>query len=196
METTWTQDVVKITVVRLIAVAFAIVAFGFVFFRLSIFDLRVLPSQFVTSGVTASVFFAALASHRKKDAVIALVVWYVVLTFLVGRWSPWEANVHAAYVAGVGAAVYAYAGFVRRKIVRGGVQRVASAGVLTALANAAVMVYIGLFSWRTVFASTGFFASMVFRNLQFGTLVGIAFGLGAELSAYVLRKMGVTADAG
>ncbi len=189
METTWTQDVVKITVVRLIAVTFTIVAFGCLFFRLSIFDLRVLPSQFVTSGVTASVFFAALASPRRKEGLIALLVWYIVLTFLVGRFTPWQANVHAAYVACVGAAVYVYDRFVRREIVRGGVQRVASAGILTAIANAVVIVYIGLFSWRTVFASTGFFASMVFRNLQFGTLIGIAFGLGAELAAYVLLKM-------
>jgi hypothetical protein len=193
METAWTQDVVKITVVRLIVVAFTIVAFGFLFFRLSVFDLRVIPSQFVTSGVTASVFFAALASPRRRDGYIALLVWYAVLTFLVGRFTLWQANVYGAYVAGVAAAVYVYNSFVRREIVRGGVQRVASAGVLMAIANAVIMVYLGLFSWHTVFASTGFFASMVFRNLQFGTLIGIAFGIGAEFAGYIIRRMKRTA---
>lgn len=195
METTWTQDVVKVTVVRLFVVALTIVAFGSIFFRLSIFDLRVLPSQFVTSGIAASVCYAALASPHRRDGIIALIVWFLVLTFLVGRFALSQANANAGYVAGVGAAVYVYDRFVGREIVRGGVQRVASAGVLLGLANAVIMVYIGLFSWRTVFASTGFFASMVFRNLQFGTLVGIAFGLGAELAGYVLRKTSRSAKA-
>jgi|GEM_PF-2844277 len=189
METNWTQDVVKITVVRLIVVAITVVAFGSLFFRLSVFDLRVLPSQFVTSGVAASVVFAALASPRRRDGAIALLVWFVVLTFIVGRFTLLHANVNAAYVAGVGASVYAYDSCVRRGTLRGGVQRVAFAGVLTAVANAVIMVYLALFSWYTVFASTGFFASMVFRNLQIGTLVGIAFGLGAELAAYIIRGM-------
>jgi len=155
METTWTQNVVRITVVRLIVVAFTIVAFGFLFFRLSVFDLRVLPSQFVTSGVTASVFLRRWRRPGEETVYRS--------SRLVRR--P-DVSCRPVYAV-AGKCVWC----IRCRCRRGGlrlqqlrpqgdcprwVQRVASAGVLTAIANAVIMVYVGLFSWHTVFASAVF----------------------------------------
>jgi hypothetical protein len=188
MENVSTQDVVKHTILRLIVVVCSTAGFGFLFFRLSVFDMRMWASQFLTSGVTAAIFYAALKTPRWRDGFAALLIWYLVLTFLVAKYNSWLPILHFAYVAGIAAAVYLYTYFVRREIVRGLVQRVAAAGVITAVVNAVIIVFLGLFSWRTVFASPGYIASWVFKNLQIGTLIGIGFGTGVEIAEYIIRR--------
>lgn len=188
MENVSTQDVVKHTILRVIVVACSTAGFGFLFFRLNVFDMRMWPSQFLTSGVTAAIFYAALKTPRWRDGFAALFVWYLVLTFLVGEYNSWLPILHFAYVGGIAAAVYLYHHFVRNDIVRGMVQRVAAAGVITAVVNAVIILFLGLFSWRTVFASPGYIASAVFKNLQIGTLIGIGLGAGVEIAEYIIRR--------
>jgi hypothetical protein len=187
MESESAQDIVWHTILRLIVVACLILGFGLVFFRLNVFSMRLTASQFLTSGVTAAIAYAALQTPRRRDLLAALFVWYIVLVFFVTQYTPWLLALYAAYVAGIAAAVYIYVLFVRKNIVRGTVQRVAAAGVITAVINALIMVILGLFSWRAVTASLGFYASLVFRNLQFGTLIGISFGIGVECAEYAIR---------
>jgi hypothetical protein len=188
MENLSTQDVIKHTIIRLIVVGCSTAGFGFLFFRFSVFDMRMWPSQFLTSGVTAAIFYAALKTPRWRDGFAALLVWYLVLTLLVGEYNSWLPILHFVYVAGITAAVYLYHSFVRKDIVRGMVQRVAAAGVITAVVNAVIILFLGLFSWRTVFASPGYIASAVFKNLQIGTLIGIGFGTGVETAEYLIRR--------
>ena len=181
------QDIIWHTVLRMIVAACLTLGFGLVFFRLNVFNMRLTASQFLTSGVTAAITYAALKTPRRRDGLAALIVWYVILVFFVTQYTPWLLILCAAYVAGIAGAVYVYNQFVVKNIVRGAVQRVAAAGVITAVANALIIMFLGLWSWKAVAASMGFYASIVFRNLQFGTLIGIGFGIGVECAEYIIR---------
>jgi hypothetical protein len=189
METSPARNTGRDAVLRMIAVACVTAGFGLLFFRFSIFNMRMIASQFFTSGVTAGIFYAALKAGRWRDGLAVLLVWYLVMVFLLTRYNPWLLVLSFAYIAGIAAAVWVYHYFVRREFVRGMIQRLAAAGVITAIANALIVVFLGLWSVHAVLASPGYFASVVFRNLQLGTMIGIGFGIGVEIVEFALMKM-------
>jgi len=186
------KEAIRDTVIRMIAIVCLTGASGFLYFRENILNLRLVASQFLTSGVTAGIAYSALHLPRQRDGLVALLIWFVVLTFLVEQPGVHVGIVNLVFIAGIAAAVYVYVSFIRKGIVKGWLQRVASAGVVTALANALITVVLGLTSRMVVFASTGFFASTVFRNLQYGTLVGIGIGVGAELAELLIGRLNRT----
>jgi len=190
------HDIVKNTLLRMILAACTTVAFGLLFFQLSVFNMRMMASQFMMSGVTAGIAYAALKTPRWRDGLAALFVWYIVLTFFISQYNWWLLVLFFAYIMGIAAAVYLYLYFVRREIVRGALQRVAASGVITAVANAVIILFLGLVTMvlgysasNISLATPGYYASMVFRNLQLGTLIGIGFGVGAELAEYIIRRL-------
>jgi hypothetical protein len=189
MENESTQDVAKHTILRMVVVACAILGFGLVFFRLKVFDVGMIASQFLAGGITAAIAYSALKTSRWRDGFVALLVWYIVLTFLVVQYHAYLLILNFAYVAGIAAAVYLYYYFVRKEVVRGLLQRVAAAGVILAIANAFIILFLGMFNLHAVYASPGSYASTILRNLQLGTLVGIGFGLGVEIAEYIIRRM-------
>jgi len=189
MENESTQDVAKHTILRMVVVACAILGFGLVFFRLKVFDVGMIASQFLAGGITAAIAYSALKIPRWRDGFVALLVWYIVLTFLVVQYHAYLLILNFAYVAGIAAAVYLYYYFVRKEVVRGLLQRVAAAGVILAIANAFIILFLGMFNLHAVYASPGSYASTILRNLQLGTLVGIGFGLGVEIAEYIIRRM-------
>jgi hypothetical protein len=188
MENVSTQDVVKHTILRMLLAACTTVGFGLIFFRLNVFEMGLIASQFLISGITSATAYAALKTPRWRDGLAALFVWYVVLMFLAGGYNAYLLILYLAYVAGIAAAVCLYCYFVRKEIVRGVLQRVAAAGVIIAVANALIILFLGFFNTHAVAASPGSFASTVFRNLQIGTLIGIGFGLGVEIAEYIIRR--------
>ncbi len=189
MEKATGRDDVRTTVLRMLLVLIVTAGFGLVFFQRAVFEMRTMASQFLTSGVTCGISYAAWRSARWRDGLAALFVWFLVRAFLITEYNWWLLVLSFGYVAGISAGVFLFVRFAREGIVRGIVQRVAGAGVITAIANALIMVFLGLWSWHAVKTSPGFFASVVFRNLQFGTLIGIGMGLGAEASEYVLIRL-------
>jgi len=187
------KDAIRDTVIRMLAVVVITGASGFLYFRENVLNLRMIASQFLTSGVTAGIAYAALHLPRRRDGVVALLIWYFVWTFFVER-PGWHIGVlNLVYVAGIAAAVFVYVTFIRKGIVRGPLQRVATAGVVTAIADALITVVLGLTSRMVVFATLGFFASSVFRNLQYGTLVGIGIGVAAELAELLIGRLNAKA---
>ena len=189
MENLPLQEVVKQTIIRMAVVACTTVGFGLVFFRLKVFDMGMMASQFLISGITGAITYASLKTPRRRDGFVALLVWYIILTFLVVQYRAYLLILNFAYVAGIAASVFLYYYSVRKELVRGVLQRVAAAGVILALANAVIIVFLGLFNAHAVISSPGSYASAVFKNLQFGTLIGIGFGLGVEIAEEIIRRM-------
>lgn len=183
------HDNVRNTLLRMVLVLCVTTGFGLLFFQHAVFDQRMMASQFLTSGVTAAIAYAAWKSGRWRDGLAALLVWYIVRVFLITEYNWWLLVLSFAYVGGIAAGIFLFVTFVRKEIVRGMMQRIASAGVIIAITNALIMIFLGLWSWGAVTASPGYFASMVFRNLQFGTLIGVAVGIGAECAEYILVKL-------
>jgi hypothetical protein len=190
METSTALDNVRKTLLRSIVVGCVTVGFGLLFFRLSVFDTRMVAFQFLVSGVTAAVFYPFLKSGRRWEGLVPLAVWFLLLTFFIGQYTPFLPVNNFLYVTGIAAAVGVYESLVRRELLRGLLQRVASAGVIIAIANAVIYALLSLRFWPAVSTSFGYYASMAFRNLQFGTLIGIGFGLGVEAAEYLVPRMG------
>ena len=189
MDMTNGHDNVRNTVLRMVLVLCVTAGFGLLFFQLEVLNMKMMASQFLTSGVTAGVSYAAWKSSRWRDGLAALVVWYFVETFLITEYNWWLLVLSFAYIAGIGAGMLLFVTFVRKEIVHGMMQRIAAAGVIIAIANAIIIVFLGFWSWTAVKASPGYFASMVFRNLQFGTLIGVGIGLGAECAEYIILRL-------
>lgn len=181
----------KRSAIRVVLAAGAGVLAGVLLHGSSVFIPTIVASQFMTGSLTGGLFYAALKETTLRNSIAALFVWYVLLTSLVGylaggayNWWPYVLN--AAYMVSLAAGVYLYLYGVRRGILRGIAQRVAALGVLTAIMNAVTILFLSLFSiWWTI-RHPGEAAHFALRNLQIGTLMGLAIGLGIELAEYVI----------
>jgi hypothetical protein len=187
METDSAKKRLRHALLRMALVLCSTLGFGFLFFRSAVFDMRTMASQFLTGGVSAGISYAASKNPRRWDGYGALFLWYVVLTFFVGQFEPSRPAAQLVSVAGIGGAVSVYCWCIRRGFVLGPVQRVAAAGLLTGAGNALIVIILGVFPGYAYSASLGLYASVVFRNIQFGTLLGITIGIGAEIAEYLIR---------
>ncbi|HMK38328.1 MAG TPA: hypothetical protein VK569_03240, partial [Bacteroidota bacterium] len=108
MENATTQHNVRNTLLRTVIPACATVGFGVIFFQMSVFNMRMMASQFLMSGVTAGIAYAALRTPRWRDGFAGLFVWYIVMTFFITQYNWWLLVLFFAYIAGIAAAVYLY----------------------------------------------------------------------------------------
>jgi hypothetical protein len=187
METESKKDLLKTSIVRALVVALASIAFGVLFFRSNVFISTMRASQFLSSGITAALFYAALKVSRPRDGLAALLVWYLILTLLIVRPDSWLFILAAVYVVGIATAVYVYDYFARKNFVRGLLQHVAAMGVLTGLANGVIVVILFLIGMGQHTFTSGRVFAIAFNNLQLGSVIGIALGFGMQLAEFLLR---------
>jgi len=161
-------------------------------FRFSIFEPTQKASQFVLSGVAAGIAYAFLRSSTLRNMLAAQLVWYIVIRLRVGEVSLWLLVLDAPYIAGIAAAVLVWLRLSNRSLVRTPVQRIVAAGVLVAVANAVVVVVLGLFAVGATASHPSAWLEAILFNLQIGTLIGIAVGAGAELAEWLVAKFRVT----
>jgi predicted RNA-binding Zn-ribbon protein involved in translation (DUF1610 family) len=187
MEAASDKDLLKMSIVRTLVVALASIAIGVLFFHSNVFIPTMRASQFLSSGITAALVYAALKVLRPRDGMAALLVWYLVLTLLLVNPDSWLFILAAVYVVGIASAVYVYDLFARKNFVRGLLQHVAAMGVLTGLANGVIVLILFLIGTRDphTFTSGRVYAA-AFENLQLGSVIGIALGFGMQLAEFLL----------
>jgi hypothetical protein len=164
---------------------------GLVLYRLSVFIPTMRASQFLVSGVSIGLAYAAFRGHAIRNGLAALLVWYAVLTGLIEDFNPWGLILNFAYIGGMAGATFVHQRVVETRFVRGAIQRVALAGAFMAIANGLIVVFLALFSWKVVLTHAATWIEVVYYNLQLGALIGLATGLGMELAEYLNANVAV-----
>jgi len=175
---------------RALIVAGTAIAVGLAIFQGGVFTPTMRAFQFTYSGITAGLFYAAIKEGKLRLGFAALVVWYLVLTFLIehGESNSWLLVLNLSYFVGIAGATYLHGRLVRASLVRGFAQPVAAMGVLTALANGLIVVVLASSSLRVMLDHPMVVVEQSFRNLQLGTVLGLAIGIGIEIAEYLLRR--------
>ncbi len=164
------------------------IALGFVLYQFSIFRPTMRVSQFTFSSITIGMTYAALKVSRQRDGLAALFVWNVVLTGLIEEFNSWLLVLNLAYIAGMAGVTFLHHYVVRRNVVAGAFQRIVLAGAMIAIGNALIAVFLAIISWKVSLSHLGSTMEHVFYNLQIGTLIGLAAGLGMEIAEYLNGK--------
>jgi predicted RNA-binding Zn-ribbon protein involved in translation (DUF1610 family) len=174
---------------RALVVAGTAIAVGLAIFQGGVFTPTMRAFQFTFSGITAGLSYAAIKEGNLRLGFAALLIWYLVLIFLFEHreYNSWLLVLNLTYIVGIAGAAYLHGRLVETSLVRGIAQRIAAMGVLVALANGFIVVILASFSLRSALNHPMVVLEQSFRNLQLGTLLGLAIGIGIEIAEYVLR---------
>jgi predicted RNA-binding Zn-ribbon protein involved in translation (DUF1610 family) len=179
----------KQPILRGAIVAIAGLAIGFAFYQGEIFSPHMRAFQFTVISITARVFYAATKQPAIRNGLAALVVWYVLLTFLIERFDPWHLVLNFVYVAVIAAVVYLDVYAAGRLPLGGRLQRIASMLTLTAVGNALIILIIGLILLREALSRPQVLVDSSFFNLKLGGLVGLGLGIGMEIAENVIARL-------
>lgn len=170
---------------RAVVVSGFCIAAGLILYRFAVFDPSMRAFQFTMSGVSIGLAYAAWKGHVIRNGLAALFVWYAVLTGLIEEFNSWLLILNFAYIGGMAGATFVHQRVVETRSVRGGIQRVALAGALMAIANGLIVVFLSLFSFNAVVAHAATWMEVTYHNLQLGALIGLSTGSGMELAEYL-----------
>jgi hypothetical protein len=178
-------------VIRTFIIAGVGIAFGYLVFRFAVFVPTMPPYQFTIASITVGLCYSMLKGSTLRNTLSVLLVWYFVgTTFSDTRhyWI-WIMILQFAYVAGLSFAVYLYMFFIRKRYVRSMAIRIASFLVITAITNALIVQALALLSFPRVIAHPFQYLQASFYNLELGTMIGLALGIGIELGDYAIRRL-------
>jgi hypothetical protein len=174
------------TLLRFLLLSAASIGVGTAFYGSSVFVFDRWPVQFLSSGITGGLFYAALKISRPRDGMAALLLWYLLQTLLVGELNGWIFILAATYIVGIALAVWLAWTLAQRGVVRGVAQRFAAMVVMVGILNALIIVVLSLFSFRHSLTHLWNILGAMYQNLRAGTLIGFGLGIGSELSEYLL----------
>jgi hypothetical protein len=175
-------------IVRTAVVAGTGIAVGFLIFHQEIFIPTMVSFQFTISSITAGLSYAALRGKTPRNGLAALLIWYLVLMFLIEEFNSWLPILNLAYLLGIAGAIFVYEYVIRKLLVRGKAQRIAAAAVFTAIANGLIVVTLGLVTTNAIYHPARIL-EVGYHNVQIGTLIGLAIGIGMEIAEYLLEKL-------
>jgi predicted RNA-binding Zn-ribbon protein involved in translation (DUF1610 family) len=185
----------KKVILRGVIVAIAGMAIGFAFYQWQIFSPHLKTFQFTVISITAGIFYAAIKQSAIRNGMAALVVWYVLLTFLIVRFAPWHILLDLIYIAVIAGVVYLDVYAAGRLPLRGRLQRIAAMLTLTAVGNALIAVVLRLVSIRTALSQPQVLVDSSFYHLRLGGLVGLGLGIGMEITEYVVDRLSSDGEA-
>jgi predicted RNA-binding Zn-ribbon protein involved in translation (DUF1610 family) len=179
----------KEPILRGVTVAAAGLAIGFAFYQWQIVIPHMRAFQFTVISITAGIFYAAIKQPAIRNGLAALLVWYVLLTFLIERFDPWHLILNFVYIAVIAVVVYLDVYASGRLPLGGRLQRIAAMLTLTAVGNALIILIIGLILLREALSKPQVLVDSSFFNLKLGGLVGLGLGIGMEIAEYVIAQL-------
>lgn len=180
---TWKQ-----AIWRAVIVSGFVIVIGFIIFHSSIFISTNPTFQFVVTGVTIGISYAAFKSGTPKYAILPLFVWYL---FLVGKQAlenTWILILSSSYILAIAGAIYLYLFIASKSFINGRIQRIVALTLVVGIINGLIIIFLGLFRIKEAIANPIWILTTMYSNLQIGTVIGIISGLGIELVEYVLKR--------
>jgi predicted RNA-binding Zn-ribbon protein involved in translation (DUF1610 family) len=189
-ELSWKQ-----LILRGVIVAVAGLAIGFAFYQWQIFSPHMRAFQFTVISITAGIFYAAIKQPAIRNGLAALLVWYVLFTFLFERFDPWHLVLDFVYIAVIAVVVYLDVYAAGRLPLGGRLQRIAAMLTLTAVGDALIILIIGLILLREALSKPQVLVDSSFFNLKLGGLAGLGLGIGMEIAEYVVSRLASDSEA-
>lgn len=168
--------------VRLALIPACVITVGYLLYSGNVFIPTMRPFQFVMSGITAGLAYAFFITRAYRTGIAALLVWYVIATGLLVDFNWWLPILDLGYIAGIGGTVRIYVEFRKHPVLPGPVLRTILAGTFFSLANGCIILFLSLFSPQIVLKDVERWASIVVGNMELGAVIGLAAGIGFELS--------------
>jgi hypothetical protein len=161
-------------------------ATGYLFYGSLIFVPTKPPFQFTLGSISAGLFYGVAKSSSYRNALAAVLVWYVVSTLVaIHNW--WAFVVLFFYITGFSAAVYVYMVVIKRPPFNRILQRVVTASILTGTFNVLVILLLSVLQWTFRHLTLGLVPSAALDNFQLGALIGLGAGVGIEIAEYTLK---------
>jgi hypothetical protein len=157
---------------------------GYIFYQDAIFDVHYGSFQFVWSAVVASVFYYLLAYLRLRDALLGLLVLFLLTLVTTGSTRPTYILRDIFYVAAIGTSVFLYFTYFKRGASSNyGYTAVVLAGLYGLIYAVASVLLLGV---DQAFALEGTAGRMMTQTIHttagFGLLIGFAVGAGITLA--------------
>jgi hypothetical protein len=181
-------------ITRFLSVSILIIGFAYLIYGRTIFVLTDWPSQFFTSGLTIAVAYATFSEGKRKEGIGVLVIYFIVSSGSILPHQLWTYVLSAIYIGGMAFGVSLYLRFTRRKPFDNPLMRIVAAAAVVAILNGAIILVLALTSPRWYFSHLGALLSAVHLNLKVGTMMGLMFGVGAEVSTTIENKIFVSKE--
>ena len=184
-----TEKFLKQVAVRALIVTGIGLGIGFLIFRLNIFKSSMPTFQVTMACVTVGVFYAMLKGYNLRNAMAVLLLWYLISNIIDGPRHYWMMIVNLVYIAGLSLTVYLYMLIIRKGLISNIIIRIALFVVITAIMHALIVYVLALFSLPKAVAQPYSIMLVGFHNLELGTLIGLALGIGIEVADYTVCKL-------
>jgi len=179
----WKQAILRF------AVVFALVlAVGFIFFQKSICISTTPSFQFLVTGGTIGISYAAFKTGAPKNASFPLLVWYILLAGKKALENNWLLVLYGSYILAMAGAVYLYSKIASRPFIKGYIQRIFTLTMIIAVVNGLLVVFLGLLPTKEIAANPTYFLHAIYLNVQIGAMIGVSSGLGIEVAEYFDRR--------
>ncbi len=173
-------------IIRILAALAGSILIGYLVFQSAIFEPKVFPFQFVSSGLTAAIFYALLILISPKNSIIAFIficilveVFYFQCTYILRD---------ILYFAALGSSVYIYwrTSYSNTNVLW--YRPLLLAGlyaVITAITTLFHLVYSNALIQ---------YQQALFTNLSISFLVGLELGIGIEAGKYFIVKSTISIE--
>lgn len=181
------SEVLKESALRFVVIGGLAVILSFILFGPLAFNPFMTSFEYVASGVTIAIAYAAFKSERVRNGLAAELIWYVFLMTIIGYSNGWWNYVmEASYIIGLVAAVYLYFMLINKRIVKGLIQRAVAVIIIVAVAHALIVIFLQLVN-SGIFVHPLRSLGWSLMNLRNGTVIGIISAIGMEFSEYLIN---------
>ena len=182
-------EVFKQAIVRFISISGTIILLAYIVYRGDVFIPTHWPFQFLVSGITIGLSYAAFREKYTRQGTGLLTLWYVVLLGSVGQWYEWIFILEGTYIAVISLGVYLIIRIVQKPIINNAFLRIGTSMSVLAIANSLIIVILGFFSLSHFVSQLQQEFDAMSLNLKVGAMLGLFMGIGVELSDSFVRSM-------
>ena len=173
-------------IIRFLCVAMFIIGFALVFYHRYVIVPTAWPFQFLMSGLAIAVSYTTFSPGRIKEGIAALVLYFILSSGAITPHHPWAFILDATYIGVMACAVYLYLAVARKPLFHNRVLRVVAAAAIVGICNGLIIPFLSLFSIPWYLSHLAQLLDGIHLNLKVGTMMGLMFGIGAEVSKYLI----------
>jgi hypothetical protein len=181
-------ELIKQGVARFVSVAGLIVGIAYLIYHESVFIPTRWPFQFSISGITIGLSYAFFSANKIKEGIAILVLLFVISSGSIIEHHTWNFILNATYICVMACAVYLFLFIIRKQYFTNRIMCIVIAGVIIGVSNSLIILVLRLFSPLSSFAQFPMLVEALHLNLKIGTVMGLLFGIGTELSKYIISS--------
>jgi hypothetical protein len=183
------NELIKESAVRFIIISGLIIAAGYYLYQNSVFIPTHWPFQFLVSGITVGIAYAAFSKNHFSTGAAILFVWYIILTSWISDHNTWVLILEGTYITIFSASVYLYIKIIQKYEIENILIRIIISAVLFGIINSLIVVILSLFSPQILLTNFQRVLSPMMLNFGIGTGIGLFFGIGVKLSDSFVKSV-------